>query len=356
MKHWKRAVCLLTTWLLLISMCVLPSVAKTPSSKAASGRNYRMVTVIGDSLATGYMIQNRDGSYVEHTHGKRIRAAWPSRVADSVNATVYNNYAREGSGTNEILRLLDPDYEPDTYFKEVSDRVIEKYFDGEAAFAMYQKKVRTDIEQSDLILLNCGSNDLFATVNTVFRKLMNNELDSVKAQAKRKVLLQLKDTVDALVAEGQFAKAWATIYQVLSTINMADDAVEALLECATRGYLNFQKNWGRIAKTIHDINPDAQVVVISLFNGTQGLGALPGTNISIGNALDPIFNGMNARIVSCNAVHNYYRYIDITKVEHPAWPDVVTMLSGDFYGYMMLCTHPTRNGHKWIANKVLKAI
>ena len=185
---------------------------------------------------------------------------------------------------------------------------------------------------------------------------MNNELDSVKAQAKRKVLLQLKDTVDALVAEGQFAKAWATIYQVLSTINMADDAVEALLECATRGYLNFQKNWGRIAKTIHDINPDAQVVVISLFNGTQGLGALPGTNISIGNALDPIFNGMNARIVSCNAVHNYYRYIDITKVEHPAWPDVVTMLSGDFYGYMMLCTHPTRNGHKWIANKVLKAI
>ncbi|MBQ8083562.1 MAG: hypothetical protein IJ771_07330 [Clostridia bacterium] len=356
MKHWKRAVCLLTTWLLLISMCVLPSVAKTPSSKAASGRNYRTVTVIGDSLATGYMIQNRDGSYVEHTHGKRIRAAWPSRVADSVNATVYNNYAREGSGTNEILRLLDPDYEPDTYFKEVSDRVIEKYFDGEAAFAMYQKKVRTDIEQSDLILLNCGSNDLFATVNTVFRKLMNNELDSVKAQAKRKVLLQLKDTVDALVAEGQFAKAWATIYQVLSTINMADDAVEALLECATRGYLNFQKNWGRIAKTIHDINPDAQVVVISLFNGTQGLGALPGTNISIGNALDPIFNGMNARIVSCNAVHNYYRYIDITKVEHPAWPDVVTMLSGDFYGYMMLCTHPTRNGHKWIANKVLKAI
>ena len=163
-------------------------------------------------------------------------------------------------------------------------------------------------------------------------------------------------SLDALVAEGQFAKAWATIYQVLSTINMADDAVEALLECATRGYLNFQKNWGRIAKTIHDINPDAQVVVISLFNGTQGLGALPGTNISIGNALDPIFNGMNARIVSCNAVHNYYRYIDITKVEHPAWPDVVTMLSGDFYGYMMLCTHPTRNGHKWIANKVLKAI
>lgn len=356
MKHWKRAVCLLTTWLLLISMCVLPSVAKMPSSKAASGRNYRTVTVIGDSLATGYMIRNSDGTYVEHTHGKRIRAAWPSRVADGVNATVYNNYAREGSGTNEILRLLDPDYEPEAYFREVSDRVVEKYFDGEAEFAKAQKQVRRDIQNSDLILLNCGSNDLFATVNTVFRKLMNNELDSVKATAKRKVLLKLKDTVDALVAEGQTAKAWTTIYQVLSTINMADDAVEALLECATRGYMNFQKNWGRIAKTIHDINPDARVVVISLFNGTQGLGALPGTNVSLGNVLDPIFEGMNARIVNYNAVHNYYRYIDITKVEHPAWPDVATMLSGDMYGYMMLCTHPTRDGHKWIANKVLKAI
>ena len=51
-----------------------------------------------------------------------------------------------------------------------------------------------------------------------------------------------------------------------------------------------------------------------------------------------------------------HSYIDITKVEHPDWPDLKTMLSGDMYGYMMLCTHPTREGHKWIANKVLKAI
>ena len=355
MKRMKVVLSLLLALCTAVAM-VLPSYAADTDSKAKSGKDYKTVTVIGDSLATGYMIQNRDGTYVEHTHGKRIRAAWTSRVADSVNATVYNNYAREGSGTNEILRLLDPDYEPEAYFREVSDRVVEKYFDGEAEFAKAQKQVRKDIQNSDLILLNCGSNDLFATVNTVLRKLMNNELDSVKAQAKRKALLQLNDTVNALLAEGQPAKAWATAYQVLSTINMADDAVEALLECATRGYLNFQKNWGRIAKTIHDINPDAQVVVISLFNGTQGLGALPGTNVSLGNALDPVFDGMNARIVSCNAVHNYYRYIDITKVEHPDWPDLKTMLSGDMYGYMMLCTHPTRDGHKWIANKVLKAI
>lgn len=355
MKRVKMVLSLVLALCTVVTMAI-PSFAARPTSGAKSGKDYKTVTVIGDSLATGYMIQNPDGTYVDHTHGKRIRAAWPSRVADSVNATTFYNYAREGSGTNEILRLLDPEFDPDPYFAEVSDKVVDKYFDGEVEFAKAQKQVRKDIRNSDLILLNGGSNDLFATVNTVLRKLVNNELDSVKSQAKRKVLLQLKETVDRLVAEGQPAKAWATAYQVLSTINMADDAVEALLECATRGYLNFQKNWGQIAKTIHDINPDAQVVVISLYNGVQGLGALPGTNVSLGNALDPVFDGMNARIVSCNAVHNYYRYIDIAKVEHPAWPDLKTMLSGDMYGYMMLCTHPTRDGHKWIANKVLKAI
>lgn len=356
MNHFKRLGCLLMAWLLFVSLTLLPASAKAQSSRAASGKNYRTVTVIGDSLATGYMIENKDGTFVDHTHGKRIRAAWPSLVADGVGTTTFHNYAREGSGTNEILRLLDPDYEPDAYFKEVSDKIVLKYFDGEENFAIYQKQVRQDLKNSDLILLNCGSNDLFATVNTVLRKIMNNETDSVKARAKRKVLLRLKETVDRLVQDGQPAKAWAAVYQVLGTANMADDATEALLECAVRGYMNFQKNWGRVAQTVHDINPNAQVVVIGLFNGVRGLGALPGADISLGHAMDPIFEGMNARIKSFNALHHYYQFIDITGVDHPAWPDLVTMFSGDFYGYMMLCTHPTRDGHKWIAQKVWKAI
>ena len=95
MKQWNRTVSTLLALVMILSLSVLPAGAKS-ASKAASGKYYKTVTVIGDSLATGYMIQNADGTYVEHTHGKRIRAAWPSRVADSVDATVYNNYAREG--------------------------------------------------------------------------------------------------------------------------------------------------------------------------------------------------------------------------------------------------------------------
>ena len=355
MRSIRRVGCLLLAFAMLLSMGMLTAFAQG-ASKAASGKTYKTVTVIGDSLCTGYMIQKSEGTYVDHTHGKRIRASFPSRVADGVNATVYNNYAREGSGTNEILRLLEPDYVPDEYFRDVSNAVITKYFDGDKQFAAFQKKIQKDIHSSDLILLNCGSNDLFATVNTVLRKLMNDELDNVKSQFKRQVLLDLDATVTELIDDGQPAKAWATAYQVLSTINLADDAVDALLECAVKGYANFQKNWGRIATAIHEINPDATLVAISLFNGTQGLGAIPGTDASIGNLLDPIFVGMNARIVSFNAVHNYYTYVDINGVEHAAWPSLTTLLSDDFYTYMMLCTHPTKAGHKWIAKKVLKKI
>ena len=133
--------------------------------------------------------------------------------------------------------------------------------------------------------------------------------------------------------------------------------MNAMLECAVRGYLNFQRNWSRVATKVHEINPDATVVVISLFNGTQGLAALPGTNLSLGNALDPVFDSMNARIRSFNAVTHYYTFIDITGVEHAAWPSTPDLLNfNKFYDYMMLCTHPTKDGQKWIAKKVLKAI
>lgn len=354
MKTTKNLLSFLLAICLMLGLS-LPAFAATGS--AASGKTYRTVTVIGDSLATGYMIQKSDGTYVDHTHGKRIRAAWTSRVAEAVGAVEYNNYAREGTGTNEILRLLDPSYEPDEYFRDVSDAIVTKYYDGPEQFAKYQKQIKKDLRASDLVLLNGGSNDLFATVMTSLRKAMAGESQAPLSAEKKAALAKLDETVSALVSAGEVEKAWAAAYQTFSTLNMLEDLMDAVLECAVRGYMNFQRNWGRVATKIHEINPDATVVVISLFNGTQGLGALPGTGLSLGNALDPVFDSMNARIRSFNAVTHYYTFIDITGVEHAAWPSASELLNfNKFYDYMMLCTHPTKNGHKWIAKKVLKAI
>lgn len=356
MKRMRAALSLLLAVCMAAAMA-LPAFAASPASKAKSGKDYKTVTVIGDSLCTGYMIQKSDGTYVEHTHGKRIRASWPSRVAEAVNGVTYNNYAREGSGTNEILRLLDKNFVPDAYFTDVSNAIIRKYFDGPEAFKVYQKQVRADIRNSDLILLNAGSNDLFATVMTVIRKLMENDPTALTGPGMRTLLADLDKTVRKLVGEGEVRKAWATVYSVLATAGLATDAVRAMVECAAQGFLNFQKNWPKIAKKIHALNPNAKVVVIGLFNGAQGMLPFPGTGLSLGNAMDPLFNGMNARIVSFNAVYHYYEYVDITGVEHAAWPPATELLQFDkLYGYMMLCTHPTRNGHKWIARQALQKI
>ena len=356
MKTTRRIGCLLLAFVMLLSMGALTAFAQG-ASKAASGKTYQTVTLIGDSLMTGYMIQKSDGTYVDHTHGKRIKASWPSRVADAVGATTYNNYAREGSGTNEILRLLDKNYVPDDYFTDVSNAIIRKYFDGPEAFAKYQKQVQVDLKHSDLILLNAGSNDLFATVMTVIRKLMENDPTALSGPGVRTTLAELDKTVQKLVGEGEVQKAWATVYSVLATAGLAADVVSAMTECAARGYLNFQKNWPKVAKKIHAINPDAKVVVIGLFNGARGMLALPGTDIGLGAAMDPLFNGMNANIISTNALSHYYEYIDITGVEHAAWPSALELLDmNKLYGYMMLCTHPTKAGHKWIARKALNVI
>lgn len=357
MKLTKRILCLLLAMCCLLSMGMLTAFAESTASKAASGKDYKTITLLGDSISTGYMIQKSDGSYVEHTHGKRIKASFPSRVADGVNCTTYNNYSREGSGTNELIRLLDPTFVPDEYFQEVSDAIVRKYFDGEENFAKLQKQVKKDLKKSDLVFLNCGSNDLFATVMTVIKHIQNGDSNNGTAPYRRAALEKLDNTVRTLVAQGELEKAWATIFQVVSILNLGGETVEALVECAARGYLNFQKNWGKLATLVHEANPDATVVVVSLFNGAKGMGALPGTGVGIGAALSPFFDGMNARILSFNAIHHYYIYVDINGVETTEWPSITEMLDlQKLYDYMMLCTHPTKAGHKWIAKKVLKAI
>ena len=356
MKRSFRLLSLLLALIFVLSVSAVPALAKN-KSKAASGKDYKTITVLGDSLSTGYMIQKSDGSYVDHTHGKRIKASFPSRVADAVNCTTYNNYSREGSGTNELIRLLDPNFVPDKYFREVSDAIVRKYFDGEENFAKLQKQVQKDLKQSDLIFLNCGSNDLFATVMTVIKHIQNGDSENGTSPYRRAILEKLDKTVSSYVAQGEIGKAWAAIFEVASILNLGTETVEALTECAARGYMNFQKNWGTLATLVHNANPKATVVVVSLFNGARGMGALPGTNVGIGAAMDPFFHGMNARIVSFNAVHNYYKYVDINGVETAEWPPLTEMLDlGKMYDYMMLCTHPTKNGHKWIAKKVLKVI
>lgn len=355
MKKLRLVISLFLAMLMAVSFA-LPAFAAS-ASQAKSGKSYKTVTLLGDSISTGYMIQNDDGTYVDHTHGKRIKASWTSRVAEGVNCVNYNNYSREGSGTNELIRLLDPNFTPDPYFQEVSDAIVRKYFDGEEEFAKMQKQVQIDLKNSDLVFMNCGSNDLFATVMTVIKNLMAGTSDTGASSYRSQMLQKMDESVRKYVAQGEVEKAWATIYQVASILNLGAETVEALTECALRGYMNFQKNWGTLATLVHNANPDAKVVVVSLFNGARGMGALPGTDIGIGAALDVFFQGMNARIVSFNATHHYYTYVDINGVDTAEWPGITELLNfNKLYDYMMLCTHPTKAGHKWIAKKVLKAI
>lgn len=309
MKRIQSLTALLLTLFLMAGLCVLPSSAKAVTS--ASGKTYRNVVVIGDSICTGFRMKNADGTRVDYTFGARTKGSYPDIVARRIKATSFVSYAREGSSTNELRMLLDDQFVPDPYFRETSGRVIEMYYGGEQAFQALQSQIHKDLKKADLILLNGGSNDLFATVNTTLKHVMNGEAEPVSA----------------------------------------------ILECAYRGSTNFMKNWGPIVEAIRKDNPRAELVAVGLYNGAEGLTVIPGNVIHIGQVLSPIFDSMNEYVRVYGRTTGSYQYVDIHGVDTEPWPDAIPLLAGgEFYDTMLICTHPTRKGHKWIAHKILKVI
>lgn len=309
MKRVHSLTAVLLTLFLMAGMFVLPSSAKAVTS--ASGKTYKNIVVIGDSICTGFKMKNANGTRVDYTFGARTKGSYPDIVARRVRTKSFVSYAREGSSTNELRMLLDAQFVPDQYFRETSGRVIDMYYGGEQEFHALQKQIHKDLKRADLILLNGGSNDLFATVNTTLKHIMNGEAEPVSS----------------------------------------------ILECAYRGSTNFMKNWGPIVEAIRKDNPKAKLVAVGLYNGAEGLTVIPGNVIHIGQALSPIFDSMNEYARAYGLATGAYDFVDIHGVDTEPWPDAIPLLaSGEFYDATLICTHPTRKGHKFIAHKILGVI
>ena len=224
-------------------------------------------------------------------------------------------------------------------------------------FAEQQKQVKKDIKKSDIVILSVGANDLFAVALTEANNAMAGTLDTTKSKTKRELIEKTDALVQKYIAKGQFEKAWSTIIATAKTLNMVGDVLDVLSEAFTRGYINYVKNWNTIATKVHKLNPDAKFIVISVFNGMQGMRVIQGMPIGIGNALDPFVNGMNEYTQLYNATRNYYTYIDSTDADRPTWPTITEAFADNqFNAVLMTCTHLTPLGHQQVADKIIDAL
>lgn len=355
MKNFQKALCATLALIMTLSICAIPAFAKTPK------KTTQTLTIIGDSVATGFCIFEPDGTQVgKATHGRRIVGAYPDLLCKELGLKDYNNYTREGMSSIEFRRLFDKDYQPNAEDKVISDSLIEKYGEGWDWWVQAQKQVRKDLKQSDLVIVNFGSNDIFAyAMRRVYAAMAGTYTTNLDAK-KRAALKQMDRTVTALLNKGAIYEAWEVVFKSAETLDILDATVSVLAKCIHDGAMRFCRNWDPILDEIHAANPDAKVLVVGLFNGLEGLYLTNDFKVlDLGKLiLGPAIDIMNSHVRAYNAVHGYYTTVDISGVNTPAFPGALELMK-DFDNlswYLMVNTHPSNEGHVFIKDQLLKAL
>ena len=353
------------------------------SAFAGSKNNYKKVTLIGDSIATAlrmeydgegappesiakyYRFDTNVGKWIRTggTHGAWVENSWPARVVRGVGLDENDlyNYGREAFSSIEFRRLLDETYSPSAEDLVISEGLYSAYGDDAQGrgLAAQRKTVKKDLANSDLVLLGMGSNDIFSYALVHYNNAMSGLESTPLTAAQKKALYALNDVITPLIENGQFAEAWAKIFQTAATVNALQQVAVIMVKEILAGVQKFIENWDQIINKIHEYNPKADVYAVSLFNALGGLYLTEElTMIDFGQIMKPVFDTMNAHMKQYAKQTGYYTYVDCTKTDHPASPSILNIVqdTSQLMVYMMLCTHPTFAGQKYMAEQVLKEI
>lgn len=370
------------TILSLLLTLVMATSAMCLSVLAESRYKYQKVTLIGDSIATALRMEWRgEGNFPDElkpyyrynadsglwtrtgaTHGTWVENSWPARVVRGVGLQENDlfNYGREAFSSIEFRRMLDTSYRPSEEDLAISDGLYKEYgADLQGRGLDYiQTQLPKDLANSDLVLVGMGSNDIFSYAmvhySNVTAGLETTTLNRVQLQA----LESIDGIVSSLVSQGLFGEAWAKIISTAKTVNALEQTLLIMVKVILQGVQKFLQNWDVIINRIHECNPNATVMAVSLFNATEGIYLTDSIKLDLGQIMKPIFDTMNNHMKSYAKKTGYYTYVDCTQTSHPGWPTAMEIIqdTSQLMVYMMLCTHPDYAGQEYMANQVLAAL
>ena len=277
----------------LITTLVLLLTTATLTSQAKTPQ-YKKHVSFGDSVAVGF------GPYNYTNRGfSRVDFAFPALVSDSLNAELVP-LSRTGFRTQELRAMLDDTYKGDDYLfklgKDITPELISKY----------KPIFKQQAQQADLITIQIGMNDAFALAKRKFEENPNN------------TPLAVAEAIDAM---------WY-------------------------GYTNFRENWDAITGKLLQLNPNAKIIVVGMYNPIKEIKLTDVNLIKLGQAADAITLAYNTYMQSQSKHADDYTYVDISDVELFTQPAILT--SG--LDTTTIDVHPTKNGHKYIAQQILKAL
>lgn len=279
--------------------------------------DYDKYVLLGDSVASGH-----DDILYAPTEFIRVEGSYADLVADELGAELIP-MACPGFRTIEMRYMLedDYDYEDDFMFHDTQDPEVMK-----ARIPEYRK----NIAEADLITLGVGGNDFGTMLTWLVADIMEAEgADASLVEAIRDLGSEIgatTETVDKLV-------------DLASTMNALPALLEAVPAALAKGLVTFFTNWNIMIEDIYALNPDATLLVIGMFdNAVKSEEDLvkdeaEAAKINIGQMIVDMANTPMKE----GAKKYGYTFVDTT-------------------GTICVTYHPTAEGHKHIAEKILEAL
>ncbi len=320
MRMTKKLVAVLMT-LLMVVICCIPAFAKAPK--------YDNYAVLGDSIPTGYMLPGYKYAGRKTVLWPVVPNSYPTFVAKGVGAKNTYMLAHSGYRTADLRRVLDPDFAGDYFNARRLPKLADTYAVDQAGLEKLRKGVIKYLKKSDLITLQIGANDSFQVIVILFEMLRENQ-----------------ELLAELQASGALDPNVTT--KMLEKLAQDNETLLRIIEMELASVQGFRNNFDVIIKKIHEINPNAKVVVLGLYNPLECFNI---AGISPAPLIQPLIQGFNSYMQSGSQYSKYYTYCPLTNIENYmgtlqlfANPE----LPGD--------VHPTPKGHQQIADQILAVL
>ncbi len=357
MKQTRKLIAILLALVMaLTAVCV--------SAFAAQKKQYEAYTFFGDSVTTGFGITSyfdvaEEGGTAE---GMRVPGAYPDLVAKGVGIDEdnenYFNEAHSGWRTSELRETLDPSYnnEDGAFAKALSQGMANGKTLADPQDPALQQRVRNEIAQSDIITIDLGSNDLQLPVLAALFSIVYPQvaayfgIEEYKEWKIEQLLKEYDSTSEAILK----------LTEAVAKIHGAEYAMKILAEQSLGGLRKFTQNYPAIINLIREINPDADIYVIGLYNPMSEANLSDTIPLPVGKALDPVILSMNLYLATLCPARSQYTYVDAFNTAVLGTISLTAFVGEDMnlagMGDYTMYIHPSEKGHAYIAEQVLKAI
>lgn len=350
MKKFNKILSLVLVLLMTVSLLVpafAADAAEDPYAILKEGTGY---VAIGDSFTRGYGAGTRwqDQIYLNDSYGnyncRNVEGSYPNLIAEAFGF----NAPDDIRDTDAKMWMLAHDAVSTAYMLDLLG-VDDGFRDDEFT---YKYSYMTERYETDLRYFGDPAS---LTVDGQSAYGQTGEVMSVRELIKNAKLITL--------GVGQTDVIYKAQIFGLNTLDLSDMAnlpagVANIIDLLYRYFDYWKGAYPLLLDCIKELNPDAKVVLVGTMNPIQDATLTDDISIKIGSVINVIMDSMNAFTKAC-ALKYGYMYVDISDVDTPS---AVTQMSighilsiSDETEYALIA-HPTANGYKQIADKIIKTV